>query len=191
MTDEDRSNARYFLSRIRDDYTQQLLVFVAEQRRNSLRGEAEVKLDLEPGTKAFRSMTCADFVRNDGQPEIIEFTPEHLLGFDPVAATLGNADLKINQLQWDGVVIRHDASFDPERILGGWFERWFDPDDRRYQGGADLGNVIHSLVVEPGQLTIDFGSAAPDAFWEILELLEKAGATEISIGGSPEEAVSA
>lgn len=191
MTDEDRSNARYFLSRIRDDYTQQLLVFVAEQRRNSLRGEAEVKLDLEPGTKAFRSMTCADFVRNDGQPEIIEFTPEHLLGFDPVAATLGNADLKINQLQWDGVVIRHDASFDPERILGGWFERWFDPDDRRYHGGADLGNVIHSLVVEPGQLTIDFGSAAPDAFWEILELLEKAGATEISIGGSPEEAVSA
>lgn len=190
MTDE-RASAQAFLSRIRDHYAEQLLVFVADQRRNSIRGEAEVKIELEPGSKVFRSLVCADFVRNDGEPEVITFAPDRALGFDPVTARLGNADLEIERLRWDDVVVQHNASFDPETTLGGWFERWFDPDDRRYQGGQDLGNVIHSLIVEPGKLAVDFGSAAPDALWELLDLLERAGATELRISGSPVEAGSA
>ena len=140
MTDDTASNAQLFLSRIRDHYVEQLLLFVAEQRRNSIRGEAEVKLELEPGTRVFRSLSCADFVRNDGEPEIIEFEPERILGFEPITATLGNAELEIENLRWDDVVIDHNGAFDAERILGAWFEKWFDPDDRRYRPGADLGN---------------------------------------------------
>jgi hypothetical protein len=188
VTDDGRSNAQQFLSQIRDHYTQQLIVFVAEQRRNSIRGEAEVKLELEPGSRVFRSLACADFVRNDDEPEIIEFTPDRILGFDPITTTLGNADLEIEQLRWDDVVIHHNGSFDAEQVLGGWFEKWFDPDDRRYRGGADLGNVIHSLVVEPGRLSIDFGSAAADSFWELLDRLERSGATVLRIRSSKAEA---
>ena len=191
MTDDTASNAQLFLSRIRDHYVEQLLLFVAEQRRNSIRGEAEVKLELEPGTMVFRSLSCADFVRNEGEPEIIEFEPERILGFEPITATLGNAELEIENLRWDDVVIDHDGAFDAERILGAWFEKWFDPDDRRYRPGADLGNVIHSLVVEPGKLRIDFGSASPDAFWELLDRVEKAGATELRISSSQVDAASA
>ena len=188
MTDNERSNAQRFLAQIRDHYAQQLLVFIAEQRRNSIRGEAEVKLELEPGSRIFRSLSCADFVRNDGEPEIIEFTPERILGFEPITATLGNADLEIERLRWDDVAIHHNGRFDAEQTLGGWFDNWFDPDDRRYRAGADLGNVIHSLIVEPGKLSIDFGSAAPDSFWELLDRLERAGATELRISGSRTEA---
>ena len=191
MTDDTASNAQLFLSRIRDHYVEQLLLFVAEQRRNSIRGEAEVKLELEAGTRVFRSLSCADFVRYDGEPEIIEFEPERILGFEPVTATLGNAELEIENLRWDDVIIDHNGAFDAERILGAWFEKWFDPDDRRYRPGADLGNVIHSLVVEPGKLRIDFGSAGPDSFWELLDRMEKAGATELRISSSQVDAVSA
>lgn len=187
MSDEGRSNARVFLSRIRDHYIDQLRAFLAKERRNSIRGESEVKLELEPGSKVFRSLTCADFVRNDGEPEILQFAPERVLSFEPVTATLGHAELRIDRLRWDDVVLEHNATFDPDRLLNSWFETWFDPDDRRYRPEADLGNVVHSLIVDAGRLKIDFGSAAPEAFWELLELLERAGATELRISGSEAE----
>jgi hypothetical protein len=187
VTDDGRSNAQTFLSQIRDHYTQQLLLFLADQRRNSLRGESEVKIELEPGSPLFHSLACADFVRNDGTPEILEFEPDRILGFDPISTTLGEAELNIERLRWDDVVIEHNGSFDAEQVLGRWFEKWFDPDDRRYRAGSDLGNVIHSMAVEPGRLRIDFGSAGPDAFWEILDLIEKAGVTDIRINGSSGE----
>jgi hypothetical protein len=189
VTDDGRSNAQLFLTRLRDHYVQQLLIFVAEQRRNSIRGEAEVKLELEPGSRVFRSLSCADFVRNDGEPEIIDFTPERVLSFEPITTSLGGAELRIEELRWDDAAIHHNGSFDSEQALGAWFDRWFDPDDRRYMTGADLGNVIHSLVVEPEKLRIDFGSAAPDSFWEVLNLLEQAGATELRITSSAAEPV--
>ena len=187
MTDDGRSSAQKFLSQIRDHYTQQLLLFIADQRRNCVRGESEVKIELEPGSPLFHSLACADFVRNDGTPEILEFEPDRILGFDPIRTTLGEAELNIERLRWDDVVIEHNGSFDNEQVLGRWFEKWFDPDDRRYRAGSDLGNVIHSLAVEPGRLRIDFGSAGPDAFWEILDLIEKAGVTDIRISGSSVE----
>jgi len=188
VTDGDTTSSRLFLSRIRDHYVDQLLLFIADQRRNCLRGESEVKIELEPGTPVFRSLACADFVRNDGTSEIIEFEPDRMLGFDPISTTLGNADLNIERLRWDDVVVDHNGSFDTEQVLGSWFERWFDPDDRRYRAGADLGNVIHSLSAEPGRLSVDFGSAGPDAFWEFLDLIEKSGATEIRVISSQVEA---
>ncbi|MEA3058902.1 MAG: hypothetical protein QOE50_314 [Sphingomonadales bacterium] len=184
MTDDGRSNAQLFLARLRDHYVEQLLIFVAEQRRNSIRGEAEVKLELEPGSRVFRSLSCADFVRNDGEPEIIDLMPERVLGFEPITTSLGGAELRIEDLRWDDVVIYHNVSFDPEQALGPWFDKWFDPDDRRYMSGTDLGNVIHSLVVEPEKLRIDFGSAAAEAFWEVLNLLEVARSTELRITSS-------
>lgn len=184
MTDGDTTNSRLFLSRIRDHYVDQLLVFIADQRRNSLRSESEVKIELEPGSPVFRSLACADFVRNDGTPEIVEFEPDRMLGFDPISTTLGGAQLNIERLRWDDVVVDHNGSFNAEQVLGSWFERWFDPDDRRYRAGADLQNVIHALTVEPQRLTVDFGSAGPHAFWELLDLIEKSGATEIRVTSS-------
>jgi hypothetical protein len=191
VNDDGAPDAQIFLSRLRDHYVEQFLLFVAEQRRNSLRGDAEVKVEFEPGTSIFRGLCCADFVRNDVQPEIIHFEPDRVLGFNPISASLGDAELRFEQVRWDDVVIHHDAQGDLSGALGGWFERWFDPDDRRHNPGTELGNVIHSLAVEPEKLSVDFGTAAPDSFWELLNLLEKAGATELRISSSRAEAETA
>jgi hypothetical protein len=188
VTDIGRSNAHFFLTRLRDHYVDQLRAFLAEQRRSSVRGESEVKIELEPGSPFFRSLTCADFVRNDGEPEIVEFEAKRALTFEPIATSLGNAELKIDTLRWDDVVIHHNGSFDAAKVFGAWFDKWLDPNDQRFRPGVDLGNVIHALAVEPGKLTIDFGSAAPDAFWELLNIVEGAGATEITVTGSPVDA---
>jgi hypothetical protein len=177
-----------FLSRLRDHYVDQLLVFIAEQRRNFPQGASEVKVELEPGSPIFRNLVCADFVRSQEQPEIMEFEPDRLLGFDPVTASLGNAEVSFEHVRWDDVVIHHDAQTDLLQALGPWFEKWFDPDDRRYFAGFDLANVIHSLAVEPRKLSVDLGSAGADALWELLDLLERSGATAMRITSARAEA---
>jgi hypothetical protein len=51
-----------------------------------------------------------------------------------------------------------------------------------------MGDVIHSLLVEPGTLSVDMGTAASDALWDVLDLLEKAGAQSIRISASRADA---
>ena len=72
----------------------------------------------------------------------------------------------------------------PPNGVADWFRRWFDPDDERQVEGAELSNVIHSLVVRRGVLGTDLGTAPPEALLEMLEILEGAGATIIRIGSS-------
>src|SRR5438046_6424024 len=103
LSNEDRLNAQEFLTRLRNHYADQLLLFIAEQRRNCIRGEAEVKLELEPGSKLFHSLGCADFVRNDGAPEIIDLLADRALHFEAISTTLGTARLEIEQVRWDDV----------------------------------------------------------------------------------------
>ncbi|NUS19621.1 MAG: hypothetical protein HOQ25_07495 [Mesorhizobium sp.] len=74
--------------------------------------------------------------------------------------------------------------------LDAWFQHWFDPDDARYREGAELGDIIHSLWVRPKALTVDFGTASPDAFWSLLALLEGAGTSGIRINASTAQALS-
>ena len=78
-------------------------------------------------------------------------------------------------------MIRHDLSSIPEVELDAWFKRWMDPEDSR--GAPELG-VIHAMAVGSGTFDIDFGTAIPRALLEILELLDKAGATCLFLGSS-------
>ena len=188
MSANEAPDAQMFLSRLRDHYVDQFLLFVAERRRASAAGGPEVKIEVKAANNQFRGLYCADFVQNDGEPQIVEFEPERILSFNPITASLGNAEIRFEQLRWDDVLIDHDAPADMRQALASWFEKWFDPDDRRYLAGADLGNIIHSLSIEPRQLGIDFGSAAPEAMWELLNLVERAGATELRVTTSRVEA---
>jgi hypothetical protein len=118
---------------------------------------------------------------------VIELQPEHILTFDPIEGSFGAASLVIEHLRWDDVLLQHDLAVVPSDRLAMWFGHWFDPDDDRQEPNADTSNVIHSLLVQPQMLSIDFGTADPEAFWQILELLEGSGATKIRIGSSKSE----
>jgi hypothetical protein len=109
---------------------------------------------------------------------------ESAAGLETISASFGAAALSIDALLWDDVIIRHDVASIPSDKIADWFQRWFDPDDERHDPDAELSNIIHSLRVKPYLLEIDFGTAPMDAFWEMLELLEGAGASDIRIGGS-------
>jgi hypothetical protein len=176
-----------FISHVRDHYIQQFQAFAEEQRRNCTQGAAEVKLQLNEGD-LFQRFYCADFVKNDGERVIVELQPENVLAFEPLSIPFGAASLSIEHLRWDDVLLYHDAAELPPRDLANWFHRWFDPNDERFDRDAPLSNVIHSLLVKPGVLSIDLGSAATEALRDMLELIEAAGATAIRVSSSRQDA---
>ena len=177
-----------FIARIRDHYVDQFVAFAAQQGSECAQGASEVKLQLHETSKLFQRLYCVDFLKNDGEPELFELMPDRVLTFEPIAGSIDSTALHIDHLCWDDVEIRHDASAPLLDALDGWFERWFDPEDARQDQEQPVSNVIHSLLVQPGSLSIDFGTAEPEAFWEILDLLAASGAETIRVGGSRAEA---
>lgn len=175
-----------FISLVREHYLDQFKDFVEKQRLACDQGAAEVKLALSDSSEVYQRLYCADFIRNDGEPRVIELQPERTLDFDVIDGSFGGAAFVIEHLRWDDVVVHHNAP-EPLGSLADWFVKWFDPEDERHVQGAAVGNVIHSLLVEPSSLSMDLGSAEPDALWEILDLLEVAGATSLRISASSDE----
>lgn len=82
------------------------------------------------------------------------------------------------------MLIRHDVDALPSNLLSHWFQLWFDPEDACHDPNAELSGIIHSMLLQPHCISIDFGSANPDAFWDILQLLEDAGASRIQVSSS-------
>ncbi|PBB20746.1 hypothetical protein CK219_06410 [Mesorhizobium sp. WSM4313] len=171
---------------IQSHYLDQFRAFVREQQQDCSQGAAEVKFQLADQNELFRQLCCVDFVRNDEMVEPVELQSD-IMRFEPISGRIGSADLLIEQLQWNDVVIHHTLASPPLDKLNAWFQHWFDPDDERYREGAEFGDIIHSLWVRPKKLTVDFGKAAPDAFWSLLALLEGAGTTGLRINSSAGE----
>ena len=165
-------------SQVRDHYVAQFEAFVAEQERLHP-GGAEIKAQL-PGGTFLRHRICIDYVVKATE-QGVEFQPDKYLRFEPFSGSYGNARLTIEQLRWGDVLIDHDLPAPPERTLDNWFERWFDPDDARFDPDAAVGHIIHSVLIEPGLVSVDFGTAPVEAFWQLLDLLEEAGARKIRV----------
>lgn len=178
------------VTRVRDHYVEQFEQFVERQREICARGAPEVKFELSDpasNTKLFHKLYCADFVRNDAGSIVVAFEPADILSFDTISGSLGSMGVAIERLRWDDVVIQHDLKVMPGQELSDWFKRWFDPEDERFElSGSDCG-VIHSLIIDTGMLSIDFGTAPADAFWELLNVLESAGASKVRVGSGSAE----
>jgi len=175
-----------FIARIREHYIEQFRSFVAKQKQGGVNGAPELKLRLSPECGLFRHLYCVDFMKNDPL-ELIELQPDRVLSFEPISGAIGDARLRIEHLCWDDVEIYHDLGM-PLKGIDQWFALWFDENDERLEATAEFSNAIHSLLIEADHLSIDFGSAPTVAFWELLALLEAAGAKSIRITSSQAEA---
>jgi hypothetical protein len=173
-----------FVERRRARYIALFETFVAEQKQGCTVGASELKIQPNLESSLFQNLCCVDFVTGDGEYEVVLLGSESVAGLETISASFGAAVLSIDALLWDDVIIRHDVASIPPDTIAGWFRRWFDQDDERHDPDAELSNNVHSLRVKPGLLEIDFGTAPTDAFWEMLELLEGAGASHIRIGVS-------
>lgn len=135
-------------------------------------------------SELFQRLYCVDFVRNDGASEAVEFQPENILTFEPLTGSFGQAELSIESLRWDDVVFQHDVDHVPPEDLSRWFRLWFDLEDVRRSDAEELSGVVHSMLVKPNAISVDLGTADAEAFWDMLGLIEGAGASRISIVSS-------
>jgi len=170
------------IARVREHYIDQFRTFVSGQKQKYIGGASELKLRVRSDGQIFQQLYCVDFIKND-PVEIFEFRPERVLSFQLVTGTIGEARLHIEHLQWDNVLIYHDAG-GPLMGLENWFVRWFDEKDERSEPTSEFSYAIHSLGVETDRLSIDFGSAPTLAFWELLSLIEGGGAKAIRVTNS-------
>ncbi|MBY8828843.1 hypothetical protein [Hephaestia mangrovi] len=165
---------------VRDHYVDQFRVFVAQQRKTCRTGCPEVKFSLPEDNAAFQRLVVVDFVRNDAGPEAVFFEPKNALAFNAIECNIETTKLVVEELQWDQVLIKHDAP-QVEDIIRNWFDKWFDVEERRFDSSSDISNCIHSIYIEPGELQVDLGTAPPEAFWELLHGLAAGNANRITV----------
>ncbi|MGQ3282492.1 hypothetical protein [Bosea sp. (in: a-proteobacteria)] len=177
-------NIESLIDRVRDHYVEQFSDFAVRQKEGAGRGAAEVKLQLGEASQLFGRMYCADFVKNDDESRVVEFWPEHVLEFQQINGSFGQTALTIDYLRWDDILFIHDVEALPADALANWFRHWFDPDEERYDAKAALSGIAHSMVVTAKQVSVDLGTAAPVAFWDMLQLIADAGATHVRISTS-------
>jgi hypothetical protein len=170
------------VTRAQERFREAFRKFIDEQKQEYPDGADELKVESNGKAEGwYRKLCCLDFVtRENGETMIIELDPGQLLSFESFSVERGRMRLQVDGLAWDDVVIRHDLPHLPPDAIGIWFDRWFGPDDRQT-------DMIHSLRMNSGELVCDFGTAPEEALYALLDLLEKAGAKTVRIGGGRTE----
>ncbi len=172
--------AAVIVEQVQAHYEAQYSQFIETQSMNCEQCSHEVKLQIDSGS-LFLNLYCTDFLKNDDGPKVIEFAPENKLEFQETTQEFSSATLVLRSLQWDRVVIETDIDQISDAAISGWFEHWFDPNDKRSGDKQALGNIIHSVSIDTGAMSVDFGSAEPQAFWDLIIALESAGAAIIKV----------
>jgi len=170
------------IEQIRGSYIDAFRGFVERQHKLCRTGASEVKLQIGGQAKLVSQFYCVDFINNDaGENDAIEFNFEQYYSFSGLRGQLGKLNVTFTSMRWNDTIITHDLTKLPTDDLSAWFEQWFDPEDRRRDATAEFSNTVHSLLIEPQSLAIDFGTAPGEAFWSLIDLLDEAGARSATI----------
>ena len=170
------------IEQIRGSYIDGFRTFVEQRHKASRTGAAEVKMQLGGQSKLFGRFYCVDFVNNDdGEPDVIEFSFDQYFSFTGLRGDLGDLSVTFTSMRWNDVIIDHDLDDLPADALAAWFDEWFDPSDQHQDRSVEFNNQIHSLLVEPRLLAVDFGTAPAEAFWALINLLDESGARNATI----------
>lgn len=177
-------NGNDIIELARRTYLEELAQFVVKQASRFPNGLPEAATNRTENPALFGGHYRVDFIGQQGDKGLaIDLVPDRRVRMEaPMEGVAGGMRVRMEQIVWDDVEISHDAPGDLTPALGTWFGHWYDPDEQRKPAAEGHSvDVIHSLGVYPGKLVVDFGSAAPSAFWALVNLLRDAGAGAITI----------
>ncbi|MEO1491419.1 MAG: hypothetical protein AAFV19_04610 [Pseudomonadota bacterium] len=172
------------LTAAQEDYALQMEAYRERIEPSSDQITAEVSIELHRNWKHARLFT-ADFVtRSAGaeRPLVAELIA------DPfeldVPATFVHEGSKIHVLDkfdWGGVRVDVRADLRETDIFDEYLARWhWDWEAQDLPGGRSTG-VIHAVSAHETGIRIDFGSAPPDAFLDLITTLASAGFDSVDI----------
>jgi hypothetical protein len=162
----------------RDFFVKRFEAFVATQRRAFESGTAE--LLVEEVREAYQGLCRLDFATDD---KAFVFVPDQKLSMKPVFLPMPAATCIADHLDWQDIVILSDQQAATLELLEEWFFYWFDPEGAVQQGLREPG-VVHLLSLDVCRMDIDMGTAPAEALWQMLWILDKAGAKNIYVTNS-------
>jgi len=171
---------------VRDLHFHQYVEFIEENEKTCAQCGPEVKLELSGENFLFGGLYAVDFLTNDGSVKFLEMHPDRIKCFAPIHVSDGDSlNVELKGLVWsDTIITIKDISYDPVSLkhnLEGFFDFWFDRNDLRYDEASRTGNIIHSLMLENRNISIDFGSSEIASVFALLDAIENSGIKEISI----------
>ena len=168
-------------------HADQFLAFVHDSSEGCELCGAELRFQV-PNTPLFEGHYVVDFFVNEGpRPGAREVITEPLLGLVEQEESIQGLRVRMAPFAWEAVRFEWESSTVDDGLVAGWFDRWVDPNDARYVEGRLLGEIAHSLMIEQGGASIDFGSAPPQAFWDWLEVVRASGIASVTIGSDRRE----
>lgn len=170
-----------FFMTARTHYLNQYRSFIEHQRETGRAGEAEALLETDDA-RLLDGLLVADYCFTaPEEASVVRFEPKRGLQFQPVEVELNGAQIVIERLQWDDVVITTDTEVPDAEGLRPWFLAFLEPQAVSTDLHEPLANVLHSVSIEQDRLVVDFGSAPTEALFELLLRLIGAGARHIRL----------
>lgn len=90
---------------------------------------------------------------------------------------------------WNGVEITCGEFDRDSDLIAHWAIRWIDPDESHQSDENGLGGYVHSVtwpeyVGAEMSFSVDFGSAGPEAFVELMSVLGDLGVRQVDVSSS-------
>jgi len=148
----------------------------------------EIAFEISGAT--YQNLYVVDFVKRDATTKdagtAIEVSPTSL-------AYGGNGEFKSHGLQisvgnisWDGVSFYLNTAPAALEGIDAWFDHWIDLDATRRKQDVVISQILHSVIIEPDQIHVDFGTAPVSAVTELLDILHNSGVQNITLRSSRE-----
>ena len=130
----------------------------------------------------YRRLFATDFiVREPSGNQVVELgTHPHSIS-EPRSFLHNGIRVSFEAVSWDAIQINAGPTKIEPDAFDRWFDYWLDLDASRKLPDAIFGDVIHSVAISEAVYSVDFGSAPPDAFIELLDLFAASGATSLDI----------
>ncbi len=171
------------IASVREDYVDQLIAFIAAERRADPAAEPGRRVAMPDSTLFARAYVPDVYV--PGDPErLSDLVPRERNGKVPAFAFHApTITVEFDDLWWDDFRLDHNGAFTGP-LISAWFRRWFPPapGDSPYREGAE--GYIHSARVDEKWITLDLGSASTKAFYELVNVVQKCGATQAYVTAS-------
>lgn len=176
-----------FFADIREPYVSKLAEAVA-----AVDAHVEPALRKADGSLAldghFRQPFRADFIPKGGDGRSVMVSSDKCLNFEPIVVDVDSCHVEIQPFVWDWVELSVEGISGKAVISVGkaWFPCWFDSDDTNEADEQGLYGVVHYIgdpkaIDEGFELTIDMGSAPPEALEDLITRLAQAGAKRMTL----------
>jgi hypothetical protein len=182
----DKISAGEAIASVRDDYVDQLIGFIADERRRDPSAEPGRRLAM-PQSQLFARAYVPDIYVPGPEERMSDLVPRQRAGKLPAFSfSSPNLTVEFDDLWWDDLRLDHNGAYTAP-LISAWFRRWCPAEDGTLPRSEGVEGFIHSATVDENWITVDMGSASTKALYELLNVTQKCGATlvHVSTGRAP------